>query len=253
MPVAPIADRITQLRSAGWSMSALSRLTGVSRPALHAILRDQSYVTDTTGRAILDFDPAAHPDPNAKHADRRDALRREIRTDPGQDGHRHKGKGVVLHRRYRPDPLTKDLPATAAVLGRWGAGTDEEPENWRSRALCAQTDTESFFPEKGGNNAAAKAVCGRCPVASDCLEHALFNGEHHGVWGGKSPKERDAMMRRRGLPRSSPPSYFPPTRHRPPDDSTAGPNTSRIVHEPDADALEAVFDEDYTDHDEEQA
>lgn len=30
---------------------------------------------------------------------------------------------------------------------------------WQERALCAQTDPESFFPEKGGSTREAKRVC----------------------------------------------------------------------------------------------
>ncbi|MEU1168592.1 WhiB family transcriptional regulator, partial [Streptomyces sp. NPDC005921] len=32
------------------------------------------------------------------------------------------------------------------------------------RALCAQTDPESFFPEKGGSTREAKKVCLACEV-----------------------------------------------------------------------------------------
>ena len=31
--------------------------------------------------------------------------------------------------------------------------------NWQERALCAQTDPEAFFPEKGGSTRDAKKVC----------------------------------------------------------------------------------------------
>ena len=30
---------------------------------------------------------------------------------------------------------------------------------WQERALCAQTDPEAFFPEKGGSTREAKKVC----------------------------------------------------------------------------------------------
>ena len=44
---------------------------------------------------------------------------------------------------------------------------------WWFAALCAQTDPELFFPEKGGSTRAAKRVCTGCPVRAQCLEHAL--------------------------------------------------------------------------------
>ena len=66
--------------------------------------------------------------------------------------------------------------------------------------LCAQTDPDAFYPEKGGDVRAAKAVCRRCPVITACLEHALTEGEPHGVWGGRSEQERRKLRRDRGLP-----------------------------------------------------
>lgn len=56
--------------------------------------------------------------------------------------------------------------------------------------LCAQTDPESFFPEKGGSVREAKKVCFACDVRVQCLEWALDNAEHFGVWGGLSDRER---------------------------------------------------------------
>lgn len=42
----------------------------------------------------------------------------------------------------------------------------------------------------------ARAVCGRCPVAGDCLAYALANAEGHGVWGGLLPSERETLASR---------------------------------------------------------
>jgi WhiB family redox-sensing transcriptional regulator len=64
------------------------------------------------------------------------------------------------------------------------------------RPLCAETDPEAFFPEKGGSNRAAKRICGRCEVRQECLDFALANGEWIGVWGGLSPRERRRVSSR---------------------------------------------------------
>ena len=48
----------------------------------------------------------------------------------------------------------------------------EEPD-WQERALCAQTDPEAFFPEKGGSTREAKRICSGCEVRAECLEYAL--------------------------------------------------------------------------------
>jgi UV DNA damage repair endonuclease len=48
---------------------------------------------------------------------------------------------------------------------------------WQERALCAQTDPEAFFPEKGGSTREAKRVCMSCEVRVQCLDYALENDE----------------------------------------------------------------------------
>lgn len=63
------------------------------------------------------------------------------------------------------------------------------PEPWAQEALCAQTDAEMFFPEKGYSSRPAKDVCNECPVIAECLGYALRNGERYGVWGGQSERE----------------------------------------------------------------
>lgn len=65
-----------------------------------------------------------------------------------------------------------------------------DQEAWRLDALCAETDPEAFFPEKGGSTREAKRVCGGCDVRAECLEFALANDERFGIWGGLSERER---------------------------------------------------------------
>lgn len=71
------------------------------------------------------------------------------------------------------------------------------PPPWADDALCAQTDPDLFFPEKGGSTRAPKAVCAACPTRTACLDYALDNGERYGVWGGMTPAERAAILRDR--------------------------------------------------------
>jgi len=61
---------------------------------------------------------------------------------------------------------------------------------WMDQGLCAQADPEAFFPDKGGSTREAKAICARCPVAAECLDHALEHQERFGIWGGLSERER---------------------------------------------------------------
>jgi WhiB family transcriptional regulator, redox-sensing transcriptional regulator len=69
-------------------------------------------------------------------------------------------------------------------------GSVEEEQDWQERALCAQTDPEAFFPEKGGSTREAKKICGGCEVRPECLEYALAHDERFGIWGGLSERER---------------------------------------------------------------
>ncbi len=78
----------------------------------------------------------------------------------------------------------------------FGIGVDEAVElGWQDRALCAQTDPEAFFPEKGGSTREAKKVCRGCEVRAECLEYALEHDERFGIWGGLSERERRRMKR----------------------------------------------------------
>ena len=61
---------------------------------------------------------------------------------------------------------------------------------WQEQALCAQTDPEAFFPEKGGSTREAKRICIGCEVKGECLEYALGQDERFGIWGGLSERER---------------------------------------------------------------
>ena len=73
---------------------------------------------------------------------------------------------------------------------------DDGEASWQERALCAQTDPEAFFPEKGGSTREAKRVCTSCEVRAECLEYALANDERFGIWGGLSERERRKLKRR---------------------------------------------------------
>lgn len=67
--------------------------------------------------------------------------------------------------------------------------------DWRDLALCAETDPDSFFPDKGESSRPAKRVCAACEVRTECLQYALDHGERYGVWGGLSERERRVLAR----------------------------------------------------------
>lgn len=73
---------------------------------------------------------------------------------------------------------------------------------WHSQAACRGLDTNLFFPGKGDPLKPAKAVCARCPVATECLEEGLRPFQYgyipKGIWGGKSERERERIIGLRG-------------------------------------------------------
>lgn len=84
---------------------------------------------------------------------------------------------------------------TAVAIANSMAGLRDLIPAWVGRALCAQTDPEAFFPEKGGSALEAKRICARCEVKSECLEYALDRKERFGIWGGMTPGERRRLKR----------------------------------------------------------
>lgn len=95
-----------------------------------------------------------------------------------------------------PPGLQSVQPVWIGLPGRSDDFSDEGELGWQTDALCAQTDPEAFFPEKGGSTRDAKKVCGACNVRSQCLEYALSNDERFGIWGGLSERERRRLRKR---------------------------------------------------------
>lgn len=92
---------------------------------------------------------------------------------------------------------------------------------WLDSALCAQSDSEVFFPKKGGRSAAAKRICDRCPSKTPCLAYALEKDERFGIWGGLSRQERERL--KKGSPEQ------PPARRRSRFDDQRAQRDSTIV------------------------
>lgn len=85
-----------------------------------------------------------------------------------------------------------------AVAGGTPVSGESDPLEWRDGGLCAQTDPEVFFPEKGSSPNLAKQVCQACPVRTECLEYALERSIRFGVWGGLTERERRRLRRSAG-------------------------------------------------------
>jgi len=72
--------------------------------------------------------------------------------------------------------------------------------DWRHNAACREIDDpDIFFPIGTTGPAleqidAAKRICQKCCVRSQCLEWALSTGQDIGVWGGLSEEERKEVQ-----------------------------------------------------------
>jgi WhiB family redox-sensing transcriptional regulator len=89
------------------------------------------------------------------------------------------------------DPVDLGVPGVRRTVVE-----EDNPLAWQADSLCAQTDPEAFFPEKGGSTRDAKKICQSCEVRAQCLEYALANDERFGIWGGLSERERRKLRKR---------------------------------------------------------
>lgn len=78
---------------------------------------------------------------------------------------------------------------------------------WREDARCLGEDTEIFYPPRDKQQYKtiadeAKVHCfgpgkkSPCPVRMNCLWEAVVTEEQHGIWGGLSHRERNALVRK---------------------------------------------------------
>lgn len=78
---------------------------------------------------------------------------------------------------------------------------------WRKYAKCAGQDTETYYPPRNRDTYkpiadVSKGLCkGRdgapeCVVRAQCLTYALSTNEPHGIWGGLSHRERNALLKK---------------------------------------------------------
>jgi WhiB family redox-sensing transcriptional regulator len=86
---------------------------------------------------------------------------------------------------------------------------DESRHSWVYEARCRGKDktTLIFFPPRDKEQykvlaTQAKAICfgearqSPCPVREECLWDAVSRDEPHGIWGGLSHRERNALIRK---------------------------------------------------------
>ncbi len=77
-----------------------------------------------------------------------------------------------------------------------------KPQPWMENGACVGQDPDGWFPMRHEERMIreAKIICHNCSVESDCLMFALQNGMTSGIWGGKTPDERDRILYGRRRP-----------------------------------------------------
>ena len=69
-------------------------------------------------------------------------------------------------------------------------------------ARCADGsfDPELFFPisheEQLRSLPMIRKICGSCVHQTECIQYAIDNREQHGIWGGTTPAEREAVWKK---------------------------------------------------------
>jgi WhiB family redox-sensing transcriptional regulator len=80
-------------------------------------------------------------------------------------------------------------------------GSIPDTRRWRDAGACNGEDPDLFAPDGTTGRwalrtAQAKAICGRCPVRTQCLEWALDTRQEYGIYGGLTEDERWNLRRR---------------------------------------------------------
>jgi WhiB family redox-sensing transcriptional regulator len=130
-------------------------------------------------------------------ADRRQRSLRELEKRRRQLEGEEANVSPVRYAAKASSPTPDPVRVLAGANGH-ANDVDENLLSWQNQALCAQTDPEAFFPEKGGSTRDAKRICVGCEVKQECLEYAVMQDERFGIWGGLSERERRRLKRKAG-------------------------------------------------------
>lgn len=106
--------------------------------------------------------------------------------------------------------------------------------DWHTAAAC-RTEPALFFADTGGYAGRARAICAACPIQLRCLtqameqEDSLTYSYRFGIWGGTTPRQREAMDR---VTTQVPPSPdAPPQKPRPGGNRPLAPCGTRGAYE----------------------
>jgi WhiB family redox-sensing transcriptional regulator len=118
--------------------------------------------------------------------------------DPEYEPKISRGRARQFGRVAKNGILSDDRPHQVEAITQRDVSDypSDKPLAWQDDGLCAQTDPELFFPEKGGSTKGAKKICAQCEVKNICLQYAVETGQS-GIWGGMSDQERRKLKKSR--------------------------------------------------------
>lgn len=207
----PARAHIAVLRAAGWRYREIARAARIDRSVVAFIVAGRETINARTSAALCGIDPGARRayrrrvDPVTATARARKAWVTRRANQASQQARFERRRAaqarqaqVMAARRVeaarRRDACSGGAPERLAELLA-------APVDWMVEALCAQTDPEVFFPEKGGGTGRvtnlAKTICAGCPVRQQCLDYALDHDIDYGIWGGLSAQRRRPLQRAR--------------------------------------------------------
>jgi WhiB family transcriptional regulator, redox-sensing transcriptional regulator len=85
-----------------------------------------------------------------------------------------------------------------------GVPVAEAELDWQDRAACRSSNIDLFYSAEEADIERALALCASCEVRLACLDFAMRQREHFGVWGGTTERERRRIFRRERRSRRNP-------------------------------------------------
>lgn len=187
---------LDELRDRGWTNTSMARAIGCSPGNLPPRSEHVTAGRLRAARNLLELPVPVPADRNGRNAN---AARRAIawnNRDADQDTRDQASRDANAQARAHYRAKAEARAQAADQLPTIDLG-DLAGQTWRTRAACRTVPTDQlwiFWPNRGDTRAvdAARTVCTHCPVADECVAHAVAAGEH-GVWAGTTDRERMAM------------------------------------------------------------
>lgn len=85
-------------------------------------------------------------------------------------------------------------------LPNWFAQAACSPGNNRETLVATDgllVEADWFMSDRCDEIDLAKQICAVCSIQEDCLEYAIKKHKGHGVWGGRTERERRQLIYRR--------------------------------------------------------